>query len=162
MPPPISGTNAERFWRSTAIVGACIERLSWQDKDGYTRFAVRLPSLIPGRKVKSRYLTVIAHRWIYEQVAGVKLPPDRVVMHSCDNPRCVKIQHLSPGTQQANQHDSIKKGRHTHLRGLTTKLSKTDVRKIRVSKEPYRVIMKRYGISHSYVWSIRTGRARAR
>lgn len=32
-------------------------------------------------------------------------------MHSCDNPACVKLQHLEPATQAANLADMNNKGR---------------------------------------------------
>lgn len=51
-----------------------------------------------------------AHRVAYE-VAHAPIPAGMVVMHSCDNPPCVRLSHLSVGTVQANVTDAIAKGR---------------------------------------------------
>lgn len=39
-----------------------------------------------------------------------------VVLHSCDNPRCVNPKHLLLGTHLANRQDCIDKGRAAHQR----------------------------------------------
>jgi len=37
--------------------------------------------------------------------------PDLDVLHHCDNPPCVRPDHLFLGTDYTNQHDSMAKGR---------------------------------------------------
>ena len=37
--------------------------------------------------------------------------PDDVVMHLCDNPSCVRYEHLRAGSQKDNMADAVKKGR---------------------------------------------------
>jgi hypothetical protein len=51
-----------------------------------------------------------AHR-VALRLSGVEVPDDLVVMHSCDNRRCVNPAHLSVGTFADNTHDMIAKGR---------------------------------------------------
>ena len=53
---------------------------------------------------------VACHRLMYEHVHG-PIPPGGVVMHKCDNRRCVNPDHLSVGTQKENIRDMHKKGR---------------------------------------------------
>lgn len=50
----------------------------------------------------------LVHRWVFLQEHGY-LPP--VVMHSCDNPRCIEITHLIPGDWGLNNKDRAAKGR---------------------------------------------------
>lgn len=55
-----------------------------------------------------------AHRWAISQHLGRELSRDEFVLHSCDNPPCVNVAHLSVGTAQQNEADKISKGRHHH------------------------------------------------
>jgi hypothetical protein len=52
-----------------------------------------------------------AHRvaWMLEN--GKEIPPDKVVMHSCDNRLCINPAHLSIGTPKQNSEDMVSKGR---------------------------------------------------
>lgn len=51
-----------------------------------------------------------AHRLSWYFTHG-RLPRDMEVCHRCDNPACVRIDHLFLGTHKENMHDSIAKGR---------------------------------------------------
>lgn len=54
---------------------------------------------------------VRAHRLAWELVHG-PIPKGQVICHTCDNPRCVNVEHLFIGTQRDNILDSIRKGRY--------------------------------------------------
>ncbi len=54
--------------------------------------------------------TVRAHRFSWELHAG-KIPEGIYVLHRCDNPRCIRPDHLFLGTQADNVADMIAKGR---------------------------------------------------
>lgn len=49
-------------------------------------------------------------------------PTNMCVLHKCDNPRCVKAEHLFLGTKRQNTEDMVRKGRHgsqTHPETIT-------------------------------------------
>lgn len=56
------------------------------------------------------------------------------VLHHCDNPKCIRINHLFLGNQQVNMTDMVMKGRKRGLpgeRNPNVKLTLTQVQKIR-------------------------------
>lgn len=53
-----------------------------------------------------------AHHVAYEISNGIDaIPAGMVVMHKCDNRKCVNPSHLAIGTAKDNVHDCIRKGR---------------------------------------------------
>jgi len=50
----------------------------------------------------------LAHRWLFIQVHGFA---PLVVRHACDNPPCVNIDHLLPGTNADNVRDRVVRDR---------------------------------------------------
>lgn len=52
-----------------------------------------------------------AHRYSYRYHNGL-IPKNMLVLHSCDNPRCVNPKHLELGTQSKNMLDAVKRKRH--------------------------------------------------
>lgn len=85
--------------------------------------------LTEGSTAKGDFRHVRAHVFAWEQAHARCVPPGMVVMHSCDNPRCVNPDHLVLGTQRDNIHDSIRKGRYNCF-GIQ-KLNAVQVREIR-------------------------------
>lgn len=59
-----------------------------------------------------------AHRVSYEMAYG-QIPNGMVVMHNCDNPSCVRPDHLRVGTIDDNSKDRKKKGRTVCLKGVS-------------------------------------------
>jgi hypothetical protein len=57
-----------------------------------------------------------AHR-VSLMIQGITIPQGMVVMHSCDNPRCVNPNHLQLGTFKDNTYDMMLKGRAKHFGG---------------------------------------------
>lgn len=63
----------------------------------------------------------LAHRWAYERFVG-PVPDGLYVLHRCDNPPCVRPEHLYAGTQLQNMQDKARRGRNasTGLKKLTS------------------------------------------
>jgi hypothetical protein len=51
-----------------------------------------------------------AHRWAYQRAHG-PIPAGVFILHRCDNPACVNVDHLFAGTQRDNLQDASRKGR---------------------------------------------------
>lgn len=51
-----------------------------------------------------------AHRIAYVLSTGKKIPPRRVILHSCDIKGCVNPDHLSVGTRSQNVRDAFARG----------------------------------------------------
>lgn len=60
----------------------------------------------PGRGAK----TVKAHRYSWQMHRG-PIPKGMFVCHRCDNPKCVRPDHLFLGTSGDNHSDMVRKGR---------------------------------------------------
>lgn len=104
-----------------------------------------------------------AHRFVYEQCFG-EIPPEMVVRHKCDNPRCVNPEHLELGTQYENIQDRVKRGRSAHLKGELNghaKLTEDDVRYIKnalARGETMTSLAKQFNVSVTAIFLIKKGR----
>jgi hypothetical protein len=81
-------------------------------------------------------------------------------MHSCDNPACVNVRHLSEGSHTLNQQDKVSKGRQAKGRKVgAAKLCELTVREIkfRYPNEPTEALAEEYGISRAHISRIATG-----
>ena len=84
-----------RFWAKVRIAEGCWE---WTG-GGHTYGQIK----IEGRMR-------LAHHVSYELAHG-PIPPGVQVLHHCDNPGCVRPDHLFLGTQSDNLRDMVAKGR---------------------------------------------------
>lgn len=80
-------------------VGECLEWNGALHRNGYAKIG----------KTKM-FKTQLLHREIYLYLHPDEAP--EVVMHTCDNPKCINPNHLKGGTQQDNVDDMMAKGRH--------------------------------------------------
>ena len=75
-----------------------------------------------------------AHRMAWEKANGREAPKGMVVMHTCDNRKCVNPEHLVLGTYKDNTQDMLAKGRDgfTGEKQYRHKLTEKEVRQIRL------------------------------
>lgn len=69
--------------------------------------------MLLGGGSKDKKILMLAHRLQWMHHHG-PLEKGQIVMHRCDNTRCIRIEHLQSGTQLENMHDMIAKGRHNY------------------------------------------------
>ena len=97
-----------------------------------------------------------AHRAAWELVNGA-IPDGMCVLHKCDNPPCVRVEHLFLGTVYENNTDRANKGRNADHRGElsgTAKITELDVLDIRArhaSGETKASITRDLGLSYMEV-----------
>lgn len=92
---------ARRFWTYVRKTSgdSCWE---WQGVLAKKSYGAFCPG--PGRRMHP------AHRYAWQLTHGA--PPEHLlVCHKCDNPRCVRPDHLFLGTTQDNSDDKVRKGR---------------------------------------------------
>lgn len=97
-----------------------------------------------------------AHRVCWELVNG-PIPDGKLVLHHCDNRRCVNPTHLFLGTQSDNVNDRVKKGRSACGEGHgMSKLTENDVRELRrrFGSTTLVSLAKEFGISVTHVCNI--------
>lgn len=142
------------FWAKVNRTGDCWLWTAGVWNSGYGQFSVRAG--------KGQRRVVGAHVYSYELANG-PVPAGLEIMHSCDNPLCVRPDHLSVGTHTENVRDASAKGRLRVSRPNRHKLTATQVHEIRslVAAGQLRVrVAEHFGISKMYVTKIMQGVAR--
>lgn len=138
------------------IQGECHEFAGVRNNQGY--------GLISFNTAKNRRTTMAAHRFIYWQATKEDIT-DRVIMHLCDNPSCININHLQAGSYQDNTIDMIAKDRQNKdyrftKRRRIRRLSDEQVYMIRAMQAPIATIAKAFSVSQSYVSKLKNGKAK--
>ena len=128
----------------------CWEWQTSKDADGYGWFWVE------GK-------TQNAHRFSWSFHNDREIPEGMCICHTCDNPECVNPAHLVCRDVAWNVADRGAKGRsvkgESNGRSKHTALEVEQIRKLLAEGLSQRKIGKIYGIAHSGVWKIKTGKA---
>ncbi len=102
-PGPAAISLAERFWPKVHKTDGC---WLWTGARGNTYGH----GSISVRRDNGKYFPVYAHRVAWEFEHG-PIPDGLSVLHRCDTPRCVRIDHLFLGSQDDNLKDAAAKNR---------------------------------------------------
>lgn len=126
MAKPTPGAPTAESFDPIKVVGECHEWQGLRNNHGYGRVSVL-------------GWPVYLHRLIYQAAHGL-IPDGLHVLHRCDNPSCIRPEHLFLGTHRDNMADMVTKGRggacppERQARGSRqglSKLTEADVRAIR-------------------------------
>lgn len=101
--PPSAGPQDPpevRFWAKVdkSDADGCWTWTAARDRDGYGHF-----------KFERRMWR--APRWIFNQTQDEPLADDELVRHTCDNPPCVRPEHLVRGDAVLNSRDLVERDR---------------------------------------------------
>lgn len=115
----------ERFWDKVSTIPEheCYEWIGTHTFDGYGKI------FHEGKKVA-------AHRIAWTLAHG-PIPEGMCLCHKCDNPGCVRIEHLFLGTRADNIADMIRKGRNVVVSGTKQPAAKLNDKKAKLVRELY-------------------------
>lgn len=142
---------ARRFWAKVAKGPSCWTWTGATDGAGYGQLRIR---------IGGRSRAVKAHR-LSLSLSGRDVPPGLFTLHSCDNPPCIRPDHLRTGTQVDNVRDCIERGRNfvpppllgeAHPHAV---LDEEGARAIFLARGRQRDIAAEYGVSQRTVWQIK-------
>jgi HNH endonuclease len=140
LPDRTNMSDYEKTMDLTESVGDCIEYAGKRDRHGYG--------------VLSRGVRTHVAVWVHH---NGPVPDGLLVRHICDNPPCVKIEHLLLGTVKDNMWDAIERGRFCEgERSPSAKLTAEQVRAIRADQRPSKEIALEYGLSDRHVRRIQS------
>lgn len=141
------GTPEERFWKyvDKKQDNECWNWTAYCHKSGYG-------------KINIKDKIVSAHRFSWVLHNGT-IPNDKpLVLHDCDNPKCVNPSHLFLGTHKDNSDDKVKKNRQSRICGedhRNSKLTENQIKEIRTlcAKREFtqKKIGKMFNINHRTV-----------
>lgn len=151
--------RAKRFWAKVHKTPHCWEWVGGLTSQGY--------GMCPWRGVPGKPRQT-AHRFSWELHNG-PIPQGLCVLHRCDNPACVRPDHLFVGTMADNNADMHAKGRAVkggtysragYQRGERNRASRLTatkalaLRRDRARGMFFRELATKYGISTSQAWRV--------
>jgi hypothetical protein len=151
---------SERFWSKVKKTETCWLWIGAKDRYGYGQLVVNRK-----KKLASHVSWMLSHG---------EFPKGLWVLHKCDNPACVRPDHLFLGTRLDNVADMCKKGRaatgqnhgsklhperiarheRSGMAKLTTESVKTIREKYQTGKYSNRKLAQEYGVTHTNISAI--------
>jgi len=142
---------ATRFWENVDKSGCGPKGECW------VWTAALYPDGYGVMRVKSR--NERAHRVSYMLTHAAELKPSQFVLRECDNPPCVRPDHLFLGNPKANAQDCKSKQRNVRGEKGYHKLTTAQVLAIRADARLHRIIAQDYGVCRPTIDRIKFGRA---
>lgn len=140
-----------RFWSNVQRGDGCWIWSGHIDALGYGRFRIA-------------GVTDRAHRaaWFF---SNGRIPTGMEICHRCDNPSCVRPQHLFLGTHQENMDDMRLKGRsapqvndYRGTRNPRARLTEQQARHVKYSNDRVCDLAAQFGVPRETLYSIRNGK----
>jgi hypothetical protein len=116
-------------------------------------------ALCVGSMAGNNLTTALAHRLSYRLFVE-KIPKGLLVLHRCNNRKCVNPEHLYAGTNQDNTNDKMRAGMALGATGESgghSKLTEEDVIEMRKMRQEtgmsYKKLANLFNVSDSAAWS---------
>jgi hypothetical protein len=95
----------------------CLENRFFSKVDATARCWIWMAAIVGGGYgvIYVKRKPIMAHRMAWVLAHG-EIPESQLVLHHCDNPRCVNVDHLFLGTYKDNEADKLSKGRNYEQR----------------------------------------------
>jgi len=138
------------WWPGKTIDTSC--RLWPVQRDGHGR---------PRRRRNGKW--VLHVRWLAAQIYGCDAIENMIVMHLCDQPSCVRFDHLYVGTQADNNADRAAKARNGNMNGERSGMAKltneqvVEMRRLRAGGMILRELATMYPVTISTISKICRG-----
>lgn len=134
------------------MLTSCVETTYALTHNGYGRLS------IAGSAVRHHRIAYCkAHNIPLSAIAG------KIVMHVCDNRKCINPDHLILGDHKQNMADMAAKGRTNTRRGSTHSKAKLTEQQVHEIKSTFglsqRELAAKYGVSASLIAAIKLGKA---
>ena len=97
-------------------------------------------------------------RWLWEQEYEVELTSEQHLLHSCDNVKCVNLEHLRVGSHQENMADRRERNPYHGERNPKAKLTDKQARAILLDARTSPHVAAEYGVTPQAIRLVRQGR----